>query len=101
MGTYQKVAETKDVPQGRGVECDLLGQGVAIFNVDGTYCAIGGTCTHQGGPLSEGALDGFTVTCPWHGAQFDVRTGERLSPPAPTGVPRYKVRVEGTGSQFE
>ena len=101
MGAFQKVGETKDLPPGRGMAFDLAGQRIAVFNVDGSYCAIGDTCTHRGGPLSEGVLDGFTVTCPFHGAQFDVRTGEKLSPPAPTGVPCYKVRVEGSEIQVE
>ena len=101
MSAFHKVAEMKDLLQGRGMAFDVAGQRIAVFNVDGTYCAIGDTCTHRGGPLSEGALDGSTVTCPLHGAQFDVRTGEMLAPPAPTGVPSYKVRLEGSEIQVE
>jgi len=68
---------------------------VALFNVSGTIYAIHGTCTHRGGPLGEGELDGLVVTCPWHGARFDVTTGHVIGPPAPQGVPAYKVVVEG------
>ena len=67
---------------------------VALFNVNGTVHAIDGTCTHRGGPLGEGELDGIVVTCPWHGAQFDVTTGAVLGSPAPQGVTAYKVVVE-------
>ena len=74
---------------------DAAGKKIALFNVDGTFYAIDETCTHRGGPLSEGMLMGIEVTCPWHGAVFDVRTGSVLGPPAPKGVARYNVRVEG------
>ena len=101
MSAFHKVAESKDLAPGRGMVFDVAGKRIAVFNVDGTYSAIGDTCTHRGGPLSEGDLVGSTVTCPLHGAQFDVRTGEVLGPPAPTGVPSYKVRVEGSEIQVE
>ncbi len=68
---------------------------MAIFNVEGTIYAMGGTCTHEGGPLGEGDLDGTVVTCPWHGAQFDVTTGQVVGPPAAQNEPAYEVLVEG------
>ena len=95
MGRLIKVAETKDIPPGTAVAVDLEGRAVALFNVDGRLYAIDDTCTHRGGPLSEGELDGTVVTCPLHGARFDVTTGEVLGPPATKRVARYDVRVEG------
>jgi nitrite reductase/ring-hydroxylating ferredoxin subunit len=77
------------------------GKKIALFNVDGDYCAISDTCTHHGGPLSEGELAGKEVTCPWHGAVFDVTTGEVLGPPAMEGVACYKVRVAGNSIEIE
>jgi nitrite reductase/ring-hydroxylating ferredoxin subunit len=74
---------------------------VALFNVEGTYYAIGDTCTHRGGPLSEGDVQGTKVTCPWHGAHFDLKTGAVLGPPAQKGVPSYKVTVEGDDIKVE
>jgi nitrite reductase/ring-hydroxylating ferredoxin subunit len=65
-----------------------------VAKVSGQYRAIGSVCTHQGGPLAEGELDGNIVTCPWHGGQFDVETGEVLAPPPATDEPVYEVRVE-------
>ena len=53
-------------------------------------------CTHRGGPLSEGILADAEVTCPWHGAVFDVTTGEVISPPAPHGIAIYPVMSENT-----
>jgi hypothetical protein len=63
-----KIAKTKDVPPGQAAAFTIEGQKIALFNVEGTYYAIGDTCTHRGGPLSEGDVQGTRVTCPWHGA---------------------------------
>ena len=101
MGTFHKVAEMKNLPTGEGMAVEVEGHKIALFNVGGTFYAIGDTCTHRGGPLSEGALEGTTVTCPWHGANYDVCTGKNLTPPAPQEVPSYSVRVEGTDIQVE
>ena len=101
MRRLVKIAETKDVPPGTAVAVDLEGRAVALFNVDGRFYAIDGTCTHRGGPLSQGELDGTVVTCPLHGARFDVTTGEVLGPPAARGVGRYDVRVEGEDVKIE
>ena len=101
MGRIVKVAERKDVPPGTAMAVDLEGRAVALFNVDGRFYAIDGTCTHRGGPLSQGELDGTVVTCPLHGARFNVTTGEVLGPPAARGVARYDVRVEGEDVKIE
>ncbi len=95
MGELIKVAALSDVPPGTGRQVDAGGQAVAVFNVGGTIYAIGGTCTHRGGPLGEGDLDEAVITCPWHGAQFDVTTGQVVAPPAGQSVPAYKVVVDG------
>ena len=94
MGELIKVATVSDLPPGTCRQVDAGGRPVGLFNVNGTIYAIHGTCTHRGGPLGEGELDGSVVTCPWHGAQFDVTTGQVVGPPAPQGVPGYKVVVE-------
>ena len=60
----------------------LLVGTVAVFSVAGRLCATQAACTHRGGPLNEGGLDGSTVTCPWHGSQFDVCTGAVVRGPA-------------------
>jgi nitrite reductase/ring-hydroxylating ferredoxin subunit len=74
---------------------DVAGEKVCIINIDGNFYAIGNVCTHVGGPLNEGTLEGFDVECPWHGSKFDVRTGEPTLPPAMQAVPKYEVKVEG------
>ena len=101
MGTFHKVTQTKNLAPGQGMAVEVAGNRIALFNVDGTFYAIGDTCTHRGGPLSEGSLEGSTVTCPWHGANYDIRTGKNLTPPAPAEVPSYNVRVEGDDVEVE
>ena len=95
MAGFVKAAKTQDVALGSGKRVEVSGKKIAIFNVDGKYFAIDDTCTHKGGPLSEGGLDGKEITCPWHGAVFDVTNGEVLGPPAPKPVSRYDVRISG------
>jgi nitrite reductase/ring-hydroxylating ferredoxin subunit len=72
----------------------LLGE-VAVFNVAGRFCATQARCTHMGGPLNEGSLDGSTLQCPWHGARFNVCTGAVLRGPARDPLRTYRVVVEG------
>jgi nitrite reductase (NADH) small subunit len=101
MAKLLKIATTKDVVPGQAAAFTIEGQKIALFNVEGTYYAIGDTCTHRGGPLSEGDVQGTRVTCPWHGAEFDLKTGAVLEPPAQKGVPSYKVVVEGDDIKVE
>ena len=70
------------------------GERVAIASVGGTFYAFGDTCTHQGCSLADGELEGTTVTCPCHGSQFDVTTGDVLRGPAREPVRSYPVRLE-------
>jgi nitrite reductase (NADH) small subunit/3-phenylpropionate/trans-cinnamate dioxygenase ferredoxin subunit len=90
-----KVAQTDDLPPGTGKVVEADGRSIALFNVQGTFHAIDNTCTHRGGPLGEGELQGGIVTCPWHGATFDVQTGAVTGPPARTGVRSFRVQVDG------
>ena len=101
MDTFHTVAEVSELAPGSGKAVDVGGQQIALFNVDGTFYAIGNACTHRGGSLSDGGLEGSKVTCPLHGAEFDVTTGNHLTPPAPGAVPSFKVRVEGNEVQVE
>ncbi|OGX35211.1 MAG: hypothetical protein A3C36_03110 [Omnitrophica WOR_2 bacterium RIFCSPHIGHO2_02_FULL_52_10] len=101
MGEMVKVAQKKDVAQSKGVAVEAGGRKVALFNVGGKYYAIDDECTHAGGSLSEGELDGHTVTCPWHGAEFDVQTGQVVGAPADVDVKGYKVVVDGEDIKIE
>ena len=101
MGELVTVAKTSEVGPGQAKAVQVKGEAVALFNIGGTYYAIEDTCTHSGGPLSEGAVEGTTVTCPWHGAQFDVTSGKVLAPPAPEGIKSYRVQVQGDDITLE
>ena len=68
---------------------------VAVFNIEGGFCATQARCTHREGPLSEGTLDGSTVTCPWLGSQFNVCTEAVLQGPAKDPLKTYRVTVDG------
>ena len=91
-----KVAQVGDVAPGTGTVVQADGKAVALFNVGGTFYATANACTHVGGPLGEGSLAGTTVTCPWHGSQFDVTSGQLVRGPARRPVATYKVRVQGS-----
>jgi nitrite reductase/ring-hydroxylating ferredoxin subunit len=89
-----KVGNVSDFVAGSGKLVEAEGSQIALFNVDGTLYAIDDVCSHAGGPLSEGALAGYIVTCPFHGSTFDVRTGQNVGPPARTPVAAYKVVLQ-------
>ncbi len=95
MADFVRALRSTELSPGNGTVVELSGARIAIFNVDGTFYAMDDTCTHAGGPLSEGELDGTVVTCPWHGATFEVKTGGVLGPPAANGLRSYEVKVEG------
>jgi nitrite reductase/ring-hydroxylating ferredoxin subunit len=73
----------------------LLVGNIAVFNVAGSFCATQAKCPHRQGPLNEGKLDGSTVTCPWHGSEFNVCTGAVLRGPAKDPLKTYRVTVDG------
>jgi nitrite reductase/ring-hydroxylating ferredoxin subunit len=73
----------------------VKGQDVLLLNDGGRFYALSNACTHVGFPLSHGLFYDGTVTCAYHGAQFDVATGRVLSPPARANLISYEVRVEG------
>ena len=101
MAGFVKVATTGELPPGQAKKVEVNGKTIAVFNVGGSYHATDDTCTHRGGPLSEGHLEGNVVTCPWHGAKFNVTSGEVVGPPARAGVSSYPVRVNGSDIEVE
>jgi len=96
MSEFIKVAETSDLPPGR-VKVVLVGdRRIALCNVDGQFFATDDLCTHDGGPLGQGELQGDVIECPRHGARFNVRTGKVLALPAVKALNTYPVEVEGS-----
>ena len=100
---YIRVAETTELPADTMILVVAGGKEVLLANVDGSYYAIANKCTHLGGSLSKGSLNGSIVTCPKHGARFDVKTGQAIMDAkigfikmSVKNVESYTVRVEGT-----
>jgi len=91
---FVRAVKAADVAAGRIREVQVGSTMVALANVGGSFYAINNTCLHRGGPLGQGALEGKTVTCPWHGWQFDVTTGKASMNPS-TGVACYPTEVRG------
>jgi nitrite reductase/ring-hydroxylating ferredoxin subunit len=91
---FVKVAETKDIQPSKMKAAEVDGEKVCVANVEGKYYAIGNVCTHLGGPLAEGKLEGYEVQCPWHGSKFDIRSGKVTRPPAMRSEPTYEIKVE-------
>ena len=89
-----KVAKTSEIPLNAGKIVQVSNEVIAVFNVDGKFCAVDNSCPHRGGPLGEGDLNGSVVTCPWHSWQFDVATGECPDIPGEK-LKTYPCVVEG------
>lgn len=95
MESFVSVGKSEDVLAGSGIVAEVNEKSLAVFNVDGSYYAIDNTCVHRGGPLGEGDLDGEVVTCPWHGWEYNVKTGACINNPSAC-VKTYPVVVEGS-----
>src|SRR6059058_5864953 len=95
MTEFINVAKLDNLDDGELMAVEVDGEPVCLAKVDGAVYAFTDNCTHIGGPLNEGELDGEVITCPWHGAQFNVCTGKVLRGPARENILTYPVRVEG------
>jgi nitrite reductase (NADH) small subunit len=93
MPRWVRVAAVGDCPPGNGIEVVAGEKVLALFKVDGEFHAVDGICAHQGGPLGKGKVEGDTVTCPWHGWQYDIRTGRHLLSRISQRV--FPVKTEG------
>jgi 3-phenylpropionate/trans-cinnamate dioxygenase ferredoxin subunit len=87
------VAPADSIPPGDFAQVEIDDAPVAVFNIDGAFYAIDDVCTHDGGSLAGGAIEGDVVICPRHGARFCLRTGAVLAPPAYEPVRTYQTRI--------
>ena len=100
-------SETATSPQASAIApgmialTEISGTRITVANVDGVFYAFDDACTHEHCSLSEGNLEGTKVICACHGAEFDVRTGEVLAPPAKVPLRVYRVRVADDALQIE
>ena len=94
MAQLTKVASKSEIPPGTGKVVQAGGKTVAVFNCEGAFYAVDNACKHRGGPLGEGAVSGTTVTCPWHGWEYDVTSGACQMDEA-IKVQTFPVTVQG------
>jgi metal-sulfur cluster biosynthetic enzyme/nitrite reductase/ring-hydroxylating ferredoxin subunit len=94
MHEFQRVAAVGDIPDPGKTLVEVDGTMVALFHVGGGFYAIDDVCTHDGGPLADGALRDHTIACPRHGAKFDIRNGTALTMPAVRSTRAHDVKVE-------
>lgn len=94
MSELHRVSTLTDIPAGSVKAVDIDGEKIVVCNVDGSLYAVSDICSHEYALLSEGEFEGTSISCPRHGARFDVTTGKALSLPAVKPVPTYKVEVK-------
>ncbi len=92
---FYEIAPVEDIPNGERIFLEIGSHHIVLFNMAGNFYAIGDVCTHDDGPLGDGDVVGFEITCPRHGARFDIRNGKALALPAVQDTPSYPTRVVG------
>ena len=92
---FLEAAKAGELAPGRMKRVDLAGRRILLANVDGRYCAVDDTCTHEDASLSRGVLKGELVKCPLHNSRFNVCTGKAMEEPAEVDLRIYPVREEG------
>ncbi len=95
------VAKSGDIAPGKSICVEVEKKRIAIFNVDGNFYALDDYCPHKGAPLSTGYLGVSDVTCPWHGASFELATGKGLGGPCGGGIGSYPIRVAGEDLELD
>ncbi len=98
---FKKVAHKSEIADQSAKCVEVEGKRIALFNLGGEFYAIDDTCTHRGGLLSEGSIDGEEVECPLHGAHFNIKSGDVTAAPAAEGVTKYSVRLTGDDIEIE
>ena len=89
------VAKTNEIKPNQIKQVSIDGKDIVVINIDGSYFAINDTCTHAGGSLSEGKVEGSIITCDWHGAQFDCKSGKLVKFPAKINdLESYNIVIE-------
>jgi nitrite reductase/ring-hydroxylating ferredoxin subunit len=92
---FAEAGKAGELAPGAMKRVELRGRRILLANVDGRWCAVDDTCTHEEASLSTGVLKGELVKCPLHGSRFNVCTGKALEEPAEANLRTYPVRLEG------
>lgn len=96
MIEFYKAADIADLEDDGLYPIEVDGEPVCLAKIDGAIYAFTDNCTHISGPLSEGELEGCMLTCPWHGARFDIRTGQVVRGPARQALATFPVKIDGS-----
>jgi metal-sulfur cluster biosynthetic enzyme/nitrite reductase/ring-hydroxylating ferredoxin subunit len=97
MHEFERVIDVSEVPDPGKTLVEVEGDMIALFHVGGEWFALDDVCTHDGGPLADGALRDHTIACPRHGAKFDIRSGAALTMPAVRPTRSHEVKLEDGG----
>ena len=98
---FKKVANKLDVELGGVLRVEVNNREISLFNIEGDLYAIDEICSHADGPLSEGYMEGYEIECPFHGARFNIKTGEVTAPPAVVPVDVFEVRLVGDDIEID
>lgn len=91
---FVEIAPVSELPNGERLFLEIGEKAIVIFNIADQLFAIGDVCSHDDGPVGEGDIEGYNITCPRHGAEFDIRTGKAVQLPAVVDIPAYPVQVK-------
>lgn len=93
MSEWINVCKIDEISSGHPVHIEVEGTDIVVFKLDSEFFAIENVCTHDGGKLMGGCIEGDIVICPRHGARFSIKTGEALSAPAYTATAKFPVKI--------
>ena len=91
---YVKVASVTDIPEGKIKEFEVNGESIIIINLNGKFYAYRNECSHMELELTDSEIEGNILTCPWHGAKFNIETGEAVQLPASEPLEKYELKIE-------
>ena len=94
MSDFIEVANIKEISENQAKIIEHNEKQIAIFNINGNFYAISNVCLHRGGPIGEGFVNEFNITCPLHGWQYDLKTGQCNTAPG-AKLETYQLKVEG------
>ena len=101
MSRFVEVAKKSEIPVNSVIAVEAEGKLLALINLNGEIYAIDDECPHEGGPLSEGQIQGDEIECPWHASHFNIKTGQVTMDPASKGAVTYRVRLVGDAVEVE
>lgn len=91
--TFYRITSTQEFPEGERLFIEINGLSIVVYSLNGEYYATSDECSHDGGPIGDGEIEGYEIICPRHGARFDIRTGKVKRFPAVNDIANYPIRI--------